>query len=117
MTKDTQENSGNIQEIDVSIEFIERMIDFIENPMTYVYEVDLQSIDKCELVELQDVPIEVTNEQTEACIQEGEVVSNMALPEVYRVDTEKHTDVQLETPMIKSEENVLLKVSQKWFRI
>ena len=41
---------------------------FIENPMTYVYEVGLQSIDKCEMVELQDVPIEVTNEQEiEAC--------------------------------------------------
>ena len=74
--------------------------------MTYVYEVDLQSIDKYEMVKLQDVPIDinkeqVTNEQEiEECIQE-EVVSDMALPEVYRVDTEIHTDVQLETPMIR----------------
>ena len=28
----------------------------------------------------------------------------MTLPEVYRVDMEIHTDIQLETPMIKSEE-------------
>ena len=56
-TKYTQEKFGNIE-----IGFIERMEDsyFIENPMIYVYETDLQSIDKCEIVELQDVPIEVT---------------------------------------------------------
>ena len=74
MTKDAQEKFGNIEEINVLIEFMERMEDIycIENPMTYVYEVDLQNIDKCEMVELQDAPIEVTNEQEiEACIQEG----------------------------------------------
>ena len=97
MTKGTQENFSNIEEIDVLIEFIERMEDsyFIENPMIYVYEVDLQSIDKCEMIELQDVPIEVTNEQEiEACIKVEEVVSDMALPDVHRVDTEIHTDKQ-----------------------
>ena len=97
MTEARQEFFGNIEEIDVPIEFIERMEDsyFIENPMTYVYEVDLQSIDKCEMIELQDVPIEVTNEQEiEACIQEEEVVSDMALPDVHRVNIEIHTDVQ-----------------------
>ena len=106
LTKDTQENFGNIEEIDVLIEFIERMEEsyFIENPVTYVYELDLQSVDKCEMLELQDACFEVTNEQeTDACIQEEEVVSDMALLEVCRVDTEIHTDIQLETPMIKSE--------------
>ena len=33
-----------------------------------------------------------------------EVVSDWALPEVHRVDMEIHTDVQLETPIVKSEE-------------
>ena len=67
-------------------------------------EVDFQSIYKCEMVKLQDVSIEVSNEQEmEECIQE-EVASDMTLPEVYRVDTEIHTDIQLETTMVKSEE-------------
>ena len=72
LAKDTQENFGNIDEIDGLIESTERMEDscFIENPMLYVYEVALQSIDKCEMVELQDVPIEVSNEQEiEVCVQ------------------------------------------------
>ena len=65
------------------------------------------------MVELQDVPIEVTNEQEiEGCIQE-EVVSDMTLPEVYRVDTEIHTDVQLEIPIIKSEEKCLTQCEPK----
>ena len=60
------------------------------------------------MVQLQDVPTEVTNEQEiEACIQEEEVVSDMAVPEVYRVDTEIHKDLQLETPMKKSEEKCI----------
>ena len=119
LTKDTQENFGNIEDIGVPNEFIERMENryFIENPVTYVYEVDLQSIDKYEILELKDVLIEVTNEQEiEACIQE-EVVSDMALPEVYRADTEIHTDIQLETPMIKSEEICVPQSEPKWFRI
>ena len=54
LLQDTQENFGNTEQIDVPIELIERKEDsyFIEIPMTYVYEVDLQSIDKCEMVEL-----------------------------------------------------------------
>ena len=36
-----------------------------------------------------------------------EVVSDMTLPEVYTVETEIHTDVQLEAPMIKSEEKCI----------
>ena len=65
------------------------------------------------MAELQDVPIEVINEQEiEACIQE-EVVSDMAPPEVYRVDTEIHTGIQFETPMIKSEEKCVTQSEQK----
>ena len=82
LTKDTKEDFGDIEEIDVLIEIIKRIEDsyFIENPVTYLYEVDLQSLDKCDMVELQDVPSEVTNEQEiEAFIQEEEVVSDMAL--------------------------------------
>ena len=52
---------------------------------------------------MQDIPIEVANEQElEECMQE-EVVSDMTLPEIYRVDEKIHTDVQLEIPIIRSE--------------
>ena len=37
----------------------------------------------------------------------------MTLPEVYRVDTEIHTDVQLETPMIKSVEKCVMQSESK----
>ena len=37
----------------------------------------------------------------------------MTLPEVYRVDTEIHTDLQLETPMIKSEEKCVTQSEPK----
>ena len=37
----------------------------------------------------------------------------MTLPEVYRIDTEIHTDVQLETPIIKSEEKCVLQNEPK----
>ena len=93
-----------IDGVDVPIEFIEGKVDnySIEYPITYAHrEVDFQSMDKCEMEKLKDVPIEVTNEQkTEECIQE-EVISDMTLPEIYRVDTEIHIGIQLETPMIK----------------
>ena len=49
----------------------------------------------------------------DVCIQEEEVVSDKALPEVCRVDTEIHTDVQLETPMIKSEERYVTQSEPK----
>ena len=66
-------------------------------------EIDFQGIDECKIVELQGVPIEVANEQElEECMQE-EVVSNITLPEVYRVDEKIHKDVKLETPIIKTE--------------
>ena len=69
------------------------------------------------MVKLQNVPIEVhkehvTNEQEiEECIEE--VVNDMTLPEVYRVDTEIHTDIQLETPIIKSDEKCVTQSEPK----
>ena len=67
-------------------------------------EIDSQDIDECKTEKLQDIPIEVANKQElEECIQE-EVVSDMTLPQIYRVDERIHTDVQLEIPIIKSEE-------------
>ena len=69
-------------------------------------EIDFQGIDKSETTELQDVPIEVANEQEpEECMQE--VASDMTLPEICRVDEKIHTDVQLETPIIKSEGHIV----------
>ena len=54
-------------------------------------------------MELQDVPIQVAIEQElEECIEE--VVSDMILPDIYRVYEKTHTDIKLETPIIKSEE-------------
>ena len=67
-------------------------------------QIDSQGIDECKTEKLQDMPIEVANKQElEEYIQE-EVVSDMTLPEIYRVDEKIHTDVQLEIPIIKSEE-------------
>ena len=67
-------------------------------------ETDSQGIDECKTETLQDISIEVANKQElEECMQE-EVVSDMTLPEIYRVDERVHTDVQLEIPIIKSEE-------------
>ena len=67
-------------------------------------EIDSQGIGECKTEKLQDIPIEVAKEQElEECMQE-EVVSDMTLPEIYRVDERVHTDVQLEIPIIKSEE-------------
>ena len=84
----------------------------IEEFMLEEEEIDFQGIDECKIVELQDVPIEVANEQEiEECTVE--VVSYMTLPEVYRVDTEIHTGVQLETPIIKSEERCVMQNEPK----
>ena len=100
-TQDSQEDFDFIDSID--IELIEGKVYnyYLEYPITYAWgEVDYQSIDKSETSELHDVPIQVAIEQEiEECIKE--VVSDMTLPEVFRVDTEIHTDVQSETPMIK----------------
>ena len=76
----------------------------IEGFMLEEEEIDSQGIDECKTEMLQDIPIEVANNQElEECIQE-KVVSDMTLPEIYRVDERIHTDVQLEKPIIKSEE-------------
>ena len=76
----------------------------IEEFMLEEEEIDSQSIDECNTDKLQDIPIEVANKQElEECIQE-EVVSDITLSEIYRVDERIHTDVQLEIPIIKSEE-------------
>ena len=57
--------------------------------------------------------IEVVNEQElEECMQE-EVVSDMTLPEMYRVDERMHTDVQLEIPIIKSGEGHIVQDEPK----
>ena len=75
----------------------------IEELMLEEEEIDSQGIDECKTEKLQDIPIEVAKEQElEECMQE-EVVSDMTLPEIYRVDERIHTDVQLEMPIIKSE--------------
>ena len=76
----------------------------IEEFMLEEEEIDSQGIDECKTEKLQDIPIEVAiKQELEECIQE-EVVSDMTLPEIYRVDERIHTDVQLEIPIIKSEE-------------
>ena len=73
----------------------------IEEFMLEEEERDSQGIDECKTEKLQDIPIEVANEQEfEECMQEV-VVSDMTLPEIYRVDERIHTDVQLEIPIIK----------------
>ena len=76
-------------------------------------EIDFQGIDECKIVDLQDVSIEVANEQElEECMQE-EVVSDITLPEVYRVDEKLHTNVKLETPIIKAEERCIVQDESK----
>ena len=62
LTQDSQENFDFIDGDDILIELIEGKVDnySIEHPITYAHgEVDFQSIDKCEMVKLQDVPNEV----------------------------------------------------------
>ena len=89
----TSPHEENIQDIDI-YDMVEmpdiptRIADdqVIEEFMLEEEEIDFQGIDECKIVELQDVPVEVANEQElEECIQE-EVVSDITLPEVYRVD-------------------------------
>ena len=64
-------------------------------------------------MELQDVPIEVANEQElDECMEEV-VVSDITLLEVYRVDEKIHTDVKLETPIIKAEERCIVQDESK----
>ena len=80
----------------------------IEKFMLEEEEIDFQEIDEYKIVKLQGVPIKVVNEQElEECMQE-EIVSDMTLPEIYRVDEKMHTGVNLETPIIKSEERCVI---------
>ena len=75
--------------------------------------IDFQGTDKSETTELQDIPIEVVKgQELEECMQE-EVVSDMTLPEIYRVDERTHTDVQLEIPIIKSEDGHIVQDEPK----
>ena len=102
---------------DVKIELIEGKVDnyYLEYPITYeCREVDFQGMDKSKTtVKLQDIPVEVANEQElEECMQE-EVVSDITLPEIYRVDEKIYTDVQLEIPIIKSEEGHIVQDEPK----
>ena len=107
----TSSHEENIQDIDI-YDMVEmpdistRIADdqVIEEFMLEEEEIDSQGIDEYKAEKLQDIPIEVVKEEElEECMQE-EVVSDMTLPEIYRVDERIHTDVQLEIPIIKSEE-------------
>ena len=85
----------------------------IEEFMLEEEEIDSQGIDECKTEKLQDIPIEVANKQElEECMQE-EVVSDMPLPEIHRVDERIHTDVQIEIPIIKSEEGHIVQYEPK----
>ena len=85
----------------------------IEEFMLEEEEIDSQGIGECKTEKLQDIPIEVAKEQElEECMQE-EVVRNMTLPEIYRVDERIHTDVQLEIPIIKLEEGHIVQDEPK----
>ena len=102
----TQESQEDIDFSDgVEIEIIEGRVDnyYLEYTITYECgEVDFQRIDKSETtVKLQDIPVEVASEQELEKGMQEEVVSDITLPEIYRVKR-IHTDVQLEIPKIKS---------------
>ena len=99
----------NIQDIDI-YDIVEmpniptRISDdqVIEEFMLEEEEIDSQGIDNCKSEKLQDIPIEVANKQELEESMQEEVVSDMTLPEIYRVDERIHTDVQLEIHIIKS---------------
>ena len=107
----TSPHKENIQDIDIyhTVEMPDiptRITDdqVIEEFMLEEEERDFQGIDECKIVELQDVSIEVANEQELEEHMQEELVSNITLPEVYRVDEKIHTYIKLEIPIIKSEE-------------
>ena len=81
----------------------------IEEFMLEEEKIDFQVMDECKIVKLQDVPITVVNEQElEKCMQE-----DMTLPEICRVDEKIYTNVQLEIPIIKSEEGHIVQDEPK----
>ena len=110
----------NIQNIDiygvVEMPDIPRRItddQVIEEFMLEEEEIDSRGIDECKTEKMQDIPIAVANKQElEECMLE-EVVSDMTLPEIYRVDERIHTDVQLEIPIIKLEEGHIVQDEPK----
>ena len=116
----TSPHEENIQDVDIydmvkMPDIPTRIADdqVIEEFMLEGEEIDFQGIDECKTVKLQDVPIEVANEQELGeCMQE-EVVSDITLPEVYKVDEKLHTDVKLEIPIIKSEEKCIVQDEPK----
>ena len=85
----------------------------IEEFMLEEEEINSQGIDECKTEKLQDIPIEVVNEQDLEEIMQEEVVSDMTWLEIYRVDERIHTDVQLEIPIIKSEEGHIVQDEPK----
>ena len=76
-------------------------------------EIDSQGIDEYKTEKLQDIPIEVADKQELEEFMQEEVVSDMTLPEIYRVDERIHTDVHLEIPIIKSEKGHIVQDEPK----
>ena len=115
LMQESQEDFDFIDNDDILIELIDGKVDnySIELSIPYICEdIGYQSIDKSETTELQDVPIQVAIEQEiEECIKE--VVSDVTLPEVYRVDEKIHTCIKLEIPIIKSEEPCVMQSELK----
>ena len=116
----TSSHEENIQDIDIydmvempdiSTKITDDQV--IEEFMLEEEEIDFQGIDEYKIQKLQDMPIEVANgQELEECMQE-EVVSDMTLPEIYRVDERIHADVQLEIPIIRSEEGHIVQHESK----
>ena len=88
LLQDSQEDFNFIDDDDVPNQFIEGEVNIYSTELSIPCvheEIDYPSIDKSETTEIQDVPIQVAIEQEiEECIEE--VVSDVTLPEVYRVD-------------------------------
>ena len=116
----TSPHEENIQDIDI-YDIVEmpniptRITDdqVIEEFMLEEEEIDSQGIDECKTEKLQDIHIKVANEQELEEHMQEEVVSDMTLPEIYRADERIHTDVQLEIPIIKSEEGHIVQDEPK----
>ena len=106
MTQDLQENVESIQSVSIVTTIIEGKVDdySIQHSVTSPYQENIQNIDIYDVVEMPDIPTRIAGDQVIEEFMLEEVVSDMTLPEIYRVDEKIHTDVQLEIPIIKSEE-------------
>ena len=116
LTHDSQEDIDFRDDVAVLIEFIEGKVENYSTELSITYahgEVDFQSTDECEKVELKDIPLRVINEQEIEEYMQEEVVSDRTLPEMYSADVRIHTDIQLETPIIKSEETCVIPSDSK----